>query len=96
MINLTIYNPKNQKETTAFFIQSKGENLGKVMKSASANCFEVEVDTSILDEDYAFYLIKGVFTAGYFKKYNSGSVIPFITKAAAVRAINDFCETKIC
>jgi len=95
MMNLTVYNTKEQKETTAFFIQSKGENLGKVIKSATANCFEVEIDTSILDEDYAFYLIQGVFTAGYFKKYSSGSVIPFITKKGVINAINDFCQTKI-
>lgn len=95
MLKLTTYNKKDIKKTTAFFMQSKGYKSGEVMREPSANCFEVEIDTEILNKNYAFYLLHSVFNTGYFKKHLKGSVIPYITKESAINAINDFTKKRI-
>jgi hypothetical protein len=94
MIKLTTYT-EVQKSSTAFYIQSKGCNAGKIMVDPSKNCFEVEIDPNIFDDKYAFYLFQTIYINGYFKKYITVSVIPFLTKKSAFDAINDFFQTKL-
>ena len=90
MIRLTNYNGKSKKQTTSFFIQSKGLDAGKVLNEPIANCFEVEIDKNVLDENYAFYLVSAVYYKGCFKKYVKGTAVPYITIKDGLKAINDF------
>ena len=94
MIKATNYNGTKAKETTSFFIQSKGNKSGNPIKTPSANCFEISVDPNFLNADYTFYLFSHLFNTGVFQKNIKGSVIPFITKDMILKAFNDFMLNK--
>lgn len=94
MIKLITYTESN-KSLANFYIQSKGSNAGQVMDKPTKNCFCVQVDPNIFDDKYAFYLFQTIYSAGFFKKYITGSVIPYLTKQSAFNAINDFFQTKM-
>ena len=52
-------------------------------------------EVNIFDDKYAFYLFQTIYSTGFFKKYITGSVIPFLTKKSVFNAINDFFQTKV-
>jgi hypothetical protein len=60
-----------------FFILSKGNNSGKPLPEYCANCFVYIADTEEERWHY-FYLFYGLWEGGYFKRFLTGSVIPFI------------------
>jgi len=63
-----------------FFVQSHGENAGKPLKEAIANCFEITViDTDVLLPEYLYYMFLAAFQAGAFKKYLTGTAVKFLT-----------------
>ncbi|UZR99012.1 DUF6943 family protein [Chondrinema litorale] len=89
MFVLHTYHPNSTLEAD-FYIQSKGSNAGKPMKTPSANCFGVLVDQSVLLPTYFYYLVEAVYSTGIFKKYLKGSVIEFLTIEDFSRALNDY------
>lgn len=89
MFVLHTYHPDATLEAD-FYIQSKGNNAGKPMRTPSANCFGVLVDQSVLLPDYFYYVVEAVYSAGVFKKYLRGSVVKFITIKDFSLALHDF------
>ncbi|UZR99631.1 DUF6943 family protein [Chondrinema litorale] len=73
-----------------FYIQSKGVNAGKPMREPSANCFIVLTDRSQLLPDYFYYMVLAAFNTGIFRKYLSGSVIPFLTQKDFSKALLEY------
>lgn len=73
-----------------FYIQSKGNNAGKPMKEPSANCFLVLTDSSVLLPEYFYYVVLAVYNSGLFKKYLTGSVIPFLTQKDFHKALEAY------
>ena len=79
MFTVKNHNKANQTKVD-FYVLSKGNNAGKPVKIATANCFEIKVtDTEILLPEYLYYMVLAAHQVGAFKKYIKGSVIPFIT-----------------
>lgn len=66
-----------QYEKPHFFILSKGSNSGRPMPEYCANCF-VFIADSVNEKEHYFYLCNALWKGGYFKRFLTGSVIPFI------------------
>jgi len=81
----------NKKNTADFFVQSKGNNAGQPMRSATANCFDVIItDKDRVLPEYAFYMVLNAYNQNAFKIYIKGSVIPFITIGDLLTAFYKF------
>ena len=79
MFTVKSHNPNKQNKVD-FFVISHGNNAGKPVKKATANCFEVVVtDTEVLLPEYLYYMVLNAHNQGAFKPFIRGSVIPFIT-----------------
>jgi hypothetical protein len=67
----------NKYDKSHFFILSKGNNAGKPLQEYCANCFVFIAETE--DERWHyFWLFYGLWEGGYFRRFLTGSVIPFI------------------
>ena len=84
MITLKTYNGKN---TGAFYIQSKGDNAGRPLKTPIPNCFVVETT-----KDLAYQIVYSMFTAGKFRNLILGSVVPFIRLREAQTLLNNYFD----
>ena len=67
----------NKYEKPYFFILSKGNNSGKPQPEYWSNCFVFVADTEEERWHY-FWLFYGLWEGGYFRRFLTGSVIPFI------------------
>lgn len=67
----------------SFFIQSKGLHAGRPLRNYIPNCFSVYTQIP-----FAFELIDCIYSAGYFKYFQIGSVVPYI-RIRVVRGVID-------
>lgn len=71
VFQLKSYNAK--QPTPQFYIQCKGDHSGRPLKKPIPNCFSVYTNIENL-----YSLVYVLYIGGLFKKYISGSVVPFI------------------
>jgi len=88
MILLLTY-PNKHPAAPSFFIQSKGENAGRPLKTAIANCFAV-----YSADEFLFEKVFVLFRQGKFKYYLIGSVIPFIRKKEVETVIKEAAKVR--
>jgi len=61
-----------------FWIQLKGENAGKPLRTSIPNSVGVKTDPNLLVSDFLFYTVQYLFSSGKFRPYLKGSVVPYI------------------
>lgn len=61
-----------------FWIQLKGENAGKPLRTAIPNSIGVKTDPELLIPDFLFYTVQYLFSSGQFRPFIKGSVVPYI------------------
>ncbi len=71
-----------------FFIQNKGNNSGRPLKTAIPNCF-VFLLKSEEEKDFFYSLLFGLWSAKSFHVFLRGSVIPFIILAELKNCIKE-------
>jgi hypothetical protein len=76
-LNIKTHNMKNHYSGKFFFILSKGLNAGKPLDTPCPNCFVLFAKNE--EEKIVMYWICfGLWQAGMFRPFLTGSVIPFI------------------
>jgi hypothetical protein len=73
-----------------FYIQIKGENSGKPLKSKIPNSVGIVVDRDKLVPDYLFYIVQHLFLTEEFRPHITGSAVPFITLPKIKQTILNF------
>ena len=80
----------NDLEKAHFFIQLKGSNAGKPLKSRIPNSIGILVNEKILFPDYLYYLVMHLYDSGKFSQKIIGSVIPYIRQKDIEKVITSF------
>ncbi len=80
-------------ENANFYIQLKGDNAGKPLKTPIANCIGIVANADIFLPEYLYYLFLAIFNSGLYRKYIRGSVVPYIRQSDIALAVRDwFCR----
>ena len=78
-----------------FWIQLKGENAGKPLRTPIANSIGVKTDPEFLFPDFLFYTVLYLFTSGQFRPMLKGSVVPYIRNSdITVALVNHWTSQK--
>jgi len=80
----------NDLEKAHFFIQLKGSNAGKPLKSKIPNSVGILVDEQFFIPDYLYYLVLHLYNSGKFRQILKGSVIPYIRQKDIEKVIASF------
>lgn len=76
-LNIKTHKMKNVYSGNHFFLLSKGLNAGKPLDKPCPNCF-VLFAKSEEEKNQLYWLCFGLWQANFFRKFLTGSVIPFI------------------
>ncbi len=74
-----------------FFILNKGNNCGKPLSAACANCFVCLLNTAE-EKEFYYWLCFALWQTSQFSPYLSGSLIPFIH----IKSVKDVIGNAIC
>lgn len=74
-----------------FFVLSKGTNAGKPITKPCPNCFVLLAENAV-EKEQLYWLCHGLWEGGFFRKFLTGSIIPFIHLADISQVITVAAE----
>lgn len=77
-----------------FWIQLKGENAGRPLRTCIPNSIGVKTDPNYLVSDFLFYTVQYLFSSGHFRPFIKGSVVPYIRQQDITVALVDHWTRK--